>query len=132
MVCSLISLLTANMNKQRGDIETALMVGFFAFMAICLVGSIIFGIYRATNHHQVEFTVNKTERVVYDGGQDSRYMVYTDKGVFENTDSLLNGKFNSADLYNQLKTGKKYECEAVGFRNGFFSWFENLISCKEV
>lgn len=119
------------MKRERGDVSTVLMVLFFGFMVLCAIGSIIFSIYAATNHHQVNFTVEKTERVVY-SQDDSRYMVYADNGVYENVDSLLNGKFNSADLYNQLEEKKKYECDAVGFRIPFLSMFENLISCKQV
>lgn len=101
-------------------------------VVLVLLGGFIFEIARNLNRHPVEFTVNKTERVVNPDGQGAKYIVYTSNGVYENTDSFLNMKFNSADLYNELQPNKKYECTAIGFRNGFFSWFENLIDCNEV
>ena len=105
-------------------------------LSLLIVGAIGYGLWfwyhSKTNHHDVTFTVNKTERVVGAEGKRSRYMIYTDRGVYQNTDSLVNLKFNSADLYNQLQAGKKYACDAVGYRIEYFSMFENLIRCSEV
>ncbi len=112
--------------------------GFLAVIAVSLLGLILvvgivwLAILPQINHHQVLFKVNKTERIVERGATDSKYMIYTDNGVFENTDSLLNGKFNSSDIYNELEVGRTYSCDVVGFRNGFFSWYENVIKCTEV
>jgi hypothetical protein len=121
------------MNKlktQKGSLGTFFMVLFGIAVLALIVGGIAFGFYHATNKHDVTFTVNKTERITTNS--ESKYMVYTDNGVYENTDSVLNNKFNSSDLYNEIKEGKKYTCTAVGFRNGFTSNYENLITCKEI
>lgn len=120
--------------NQRGYFEPMYLVyGFIGLIVLAVVVGLIWaGIYRSTNKHEVTFTVNKTERVQDRDGQGSQYMVYTDNGVYKNVDSLLNNKFNSADLYNQLQPNHKYKCVAVGFRNGVISEFENLISCEEV
>ena len=75
------------------------------------------------------FTINKTERVTDKDGKTSRYLVFTDKGVFENTDSLFYLKYHSSDIYNQLASGKKYECKTVGWRVPFFSSYRNIIEC---
>lgn len=118
------------MDKQDGWIASALVI--IAILAI--VGGIIaFNVHWSTNHHDVAFTVNKSERVCSDTGKGTscKYLVYTDAGIYQDTDSLLNGKFNSSDLYNNLQSGKRYTCDAVGFRNGFFSAYENLLTCKE-
>jgi hypothetical protein len=76
------------------------------------------------------FTVNKSERVQYD--KSSKYLIFTDTGVYENTDSLFNLKFNSSDLYNQIKAGKTYTCQTWGWRVEIFSSYRNILSCTEV
>jgi len=120
--------------NQRGYFEPMYLVyGFIALVVLMIIGAIIWAsVYTSTNKHDVTFTVNKTESVQDRNGNGSQYMVYTDNGVYKNVDSVLNNKFNSADLYNQLQPNHKYKCTAVGYRNGVLSEFENLIRCEEV
>lgn len=62
-----------------------------------------------------------------------KYMIYTDKGVFQNTDSLINWKWNSADFYNDMKVGKTYDLKVSGWRVApVLSWFPNVVEFKEV
>ncbi|UVK59050.1 hypothetical protein SEA_CEN1621_32 [Microbacterium phage Cen1621] len=58
--------------------------------------------------------------------------VYTSCGVFVVEDNALVGQWNSADTYNAIEPGKVYDFEAVGWRNGFFSLFPNIIGVEEV
>lgn len=99
-------------------------------IGIIFIGGIVFADrYFATfNQHDVTFKVNKTERVVTDS--DSKYLIYTDQGVFQDTDSWWYGKFNSSDVYNQLEAGTTHTCTVVGIRNGLMSWYENIIRCQ--
>lgn len=76
----------------------------------------------------VEFTVNHKERT---GGDNGKYLVFTDEeGVFENKDSVLFLKFDSSDVFNQLKEGGEYSCDVYGWRFGLFSWYPNIKSCE--
>jgi hypothetical protein len=62
-----------------------------------------------------------------------KYMFYTDKGVFQNTDSIVNWKWNSADFYNDIKVGKTYDLRVSGYRIApVLSWFPNVVEFKEV
>jgi len=59
------------------------------------------------------------------------YRIYTDKcGVFQVSDELWLGLFNSADTYNTIQQGKTYDFKTVGWRNGFFSVFENIVEVR--
>ncbi len=117
-------------NKQRGDIEIVLGGIFIVGIILVLVGSIFLAFYKdAATHRNETFTVQKSERIA--DGRSGRYLLFTDKGVYEDTDSLYNGKFNSSDVYAQLIAGKAYTCDVVGWRNGFFSWYPNVIKCDE-
>jgi hypothetical protein len=71
-------------------------------------------------------TVNSKERVTT--GDDSRYLVYTENEVFENTDSAWFFKFNSADVYGSIREGASCTFEVAGVRNRFFSWFRNILT----
>lgn len=63
-----------------------------------------------------------------DSGVSSTYMIYTDHGVFTNGDSLVKGKFNSSDVYGQLKVGCTYKFNYHGFRNSVMSMYPNIDS----
>lgn len=114
-------------SKERGFAGV-----IFGALSIILVLILIFGfpfIKNVMTHRDVDFTVTKSERIVTNN--DSKYLVFTDNGVYENTDTIWNGKFNSSDLYANIKEGKKYTCDVVGWRVPFLSWYPNLISCEE-
>lgn len=77
-------------------------------------------------HRQVTFTVDKSERVC-DSNNSCKYLIYTDKGVYEDTDSMFNGKFNSSDIYGEIQNGKTYDVTVYGWRNGLLSWYPNIV-----
>jgi hypothetical protein len=78
--------------------------------------------------------VTEKERVV--NGESSKYLIFTELKdgrvrVFENTDSFIEFKFNSSDLYGKLKEGKTYELRTYGWRIPFLSKYENIIGAEE-
>lgn len=77
----------------------------------------------------VSFTVKDKERVVTGSGDSisSKYLVYTDNGVYENTDTVWYWKWNSSDVYNELEVGKNYQVKVYGFRVPFLSWYKNIV-----
>lgn len=74
----------------------------------------------------VIITIVDKERVV-DSDGDSKYLVFTEAEVFENTDCLVLGKFNSSDLYGQLKIGETYQVQVYGWRIPFLSMYRNIV-----
>jgi hypothetical protein len=67
-------------------------------------------------------------------GEDAtdKYLVFTNKGVFENTDSLVVGKCNSSDVQNKLEPGKCYKAKVHGIRMGCGSHYKNIESVEEI
>ena len=65
-----------------------------------------------------------------------QYLIYTDSEdgieVFQITDSILAGRFNSADLYAEIRVGKTYDFGVRGDRNGVLSWYPNIYEIDEV
>lgn len=104
-------------------------VGIVLVFLIALSGGAVWSF---ASEDSVTFTINRLERITEsdaDGKTTSKYLVYTDKEVFEDTDAPLHGKFNSSDLYAKLDEGKAYTCKVNGIRIAFFSTYRNLLEC---
>lgn len=102
--------------------------------AVVLVGSVIPHFDRET----YIVKVTDKERIVEKSGEsiDSKYLVYTtlqdgSVRVFENTDSPLEFKWNSSDVYAKLEDGQTFSIRTYGFRIPFFSMYENIIGMPE-
>jgi hypothetical protein len=106
--------------------------GILATAGIILVAGVVFLIFWSTNawvnsHHGYHAcTVTNKESVNKD--KTHEYRVYTENcGVFTVKDEAWLGLYNSADTYAKIKTDKSYDFQTVGWRNGFFSSFENIV-----
>lgn len=65
------------------------------------------------------------------------YLIYTqmengDTRVFKNTNSLLEFKFDSEDIYGGLRINRTYEIKAYGFRIPLTEKYENIAKIKGV
>lgn len=118
------------------------MKGFWAIVAVVVVLAIAcvgFSAYTKFNDTEYVATVTDKERIVEGVGQNSssKYLVFceTKDGnvlVFENTDELLRGKFNSSTIQGTLKEGETYRFNVVGFRVPFLSMYQNIISVEPI
>jgi len=70
-------------------------------------------------------TVGSSENV------SSKYLVFTEKEVFENTDSFWFLKFSSSDFQNHLKIDSTYKVKVVGYRIPLFSSYRNIVSIEK-
>lgn len=118
------------MNKQSGNVLV------WTLIVITVIG---LAIWWAISAHinwvkestaVVDIKVTEKERVV-ESNSEARYLIFTEKEVFENTDSWYHEKYNSSDVYGQLKPGKEYKCEVYGVRKERYSWYRNIVSCEE-
>lgn len=87
-----------------------------------------------TDRATLDVKVDKSERVTTGSGDStsSKYLVFTDKGVYQNTDSLIEGKWNSSDVYGKIREGECYRLETYGWRVQFLSWYPNIVSAQPV
>lgn len=108
--------------------------GCFAALLIAVVIAVpVIGHFAWSNTRTtMTCTVEEKDRTAkYKGGSDQR--LYTEEcGVLSVGDDWLNGQWNSSDTYAQIDVGKTYIFGTVGWRNGFFSQFPNVISVVEV
>lgn len=119
-----------NTTKKGGTTTLVLLVGAIIFGAIIVGVCSLVGKYYESS--EVTFTVTEKERIMDRDGSGARYLVWSEDETFENVDTLMKGKFNSSDLYGQLKVGETYTCEVYGWRNSYFSSYRNLVKCKKV
>lgn len=79
-------------------------------------------------------TVSSKERVC-DGGETTTcyYMVFGTNGeVYENTDSIINWKFDSASVQARIQQGSRYKVTVIGWRIPFLSMKKNIIKAEKV
>ncbi len=105
--------------------KTISILALLAIMIIYMVS------YHATAT-TVTVIIEDKERITTGSGENisSKFLVYTDGEVLENTDSWVFTKFDSADIQGALKPGKTYNIEVAGWRIPFLSWYRNIIRIK--
>ncbi len=116
------------------------LLGCLTAIALVVIAVIAVIVMNFSNDHTYTVTITDKERVttqVAEGQTDSKYLIYGEDEngktyVFEDTDTLFRGKFNSSDVYGALKEGETYELTVIGFRVHIFNWYENIIDFKVV
>lgn len=89
--------------------------------------------YIATPYQNPEIVIiTVQEKYVKNSKGLGKYMIIdTNNNTYEITDLILKGKFNSSDLYAELKEGKTYEVEITGSRIEWLSCYKNINVIKE-
>lgn len=104
-----------------------IIIGFAIVLVLFVVSIVFIEIYK--NFHKEynqEFTVKGKENVKF--GNGGKYLIYTDKTTYEITDSLLNWRWDSSDVYGNIQVGKTYTATLQGFRSPFMSWYPNILN----
>lgn len=63
---------------------------------------------------------------------DDLILITTEEEAFSNEESFWFGKFNTRDIFNQLKVNGTYKIKYYGWREGYNSGFPNILSIEEV
>lgn len=96
------------------------------------------GIGKVLEHSDREtYRATVTEKVVKKDSGEDIYLIFTklqdgEVRVFENTDSLLERKFNSSDVYAKIQSGKTYDFSTYGWRFQPLSVYENILEAREI
>lgn len=101
------------------------MKKFFLFLLTIVITHAI--AYRLSER---EVTIKVTDKERWVSSDEGKYLVRCGNTIYENSDSFLFLKFNSADLQGQLKVGETYVVNVAGWRIRFASEFPNIISKK--
>lgn len=115
---------------------------YLLVIGIMLLLGCIPGIVKTTDEHWETVTIMAKD--IKNKSDDSKYLVWADKvkpcsycgepksTVYEITDSLFMGRFDSSDLYGEIEVGKTYQIRIAGQRWPLFSWYQNIYEIKEV
>lgn len=105
----------------------------FIIIIVVLAIAVIVSVFTSFNDTEYIVTVTDKERVV--SGESSSYLVFTEDEqgnvmVFENTDNIFRGKWDSSNIQGQLKVGNTYKVVVVGYRVPFLSMYQNIIEIE--
>lgn len=112
----------------RDGVEGFLVGGFFGFMAAAVVGlSVLSYVHANYDERVLSCTITDKDR----GGDDGSYRVYTEEcGQLSNNNSLWRGKYDSADVWQDIQPGETVDLRIVGWRSEFFSVFPNILEVE--
>jgi len=100
-------------------------------LLILIVIVVIFSMsYAYLSSEVITVKITGTEVKRYD--ESDKYLINTDKGTFENTDTIWYWKWDSSDLQGKIK-GKKdqtVKLKVYGWRIPFLSMYENVVEIK--
>ena len=110
---------------------------FSEIIIIVVVIAIALSFSAITSFNDTEYIVTVTDKERVADGDTSSYLVFTEDEqgnvvVFENTDNLLRGKWDSSNIQGQLKVGNTYRIVVVGYRIPFLSMYQNIIKIEGV
>ncbi len=119
------------MKKIKGLNIYSIIIAILIFlMAIGVISS---------NFNDTDYviTITDKERIFDEDKSSSKYLVFGDDEnneslVFENTDCLIRGKWDSSNIQGELKEGNTYKVTVVGYRIPFLSWYQNIIKVEEI
>ena len=122
-------------NDRLYDSSSRYLIGVIGglLVAITIIAAIGLNVYSASHTEAMTCTVTGKDRTQKSGSSSSEMRVYTSEcGTLKIAESLLDARWDSADLYGSLREGTRYEMTTRGVRVPFFSMFPNIITAKEV
>lgn len=112
-------------NSGCGGIIFAAVI--IVIMLVCSLAAVL---------HTTEYTNLTVTDKSYSGESDGYIVWFEDANgtqyEFENSDSLLRGKFNSGTIQGKLKEGCTYNITTTGWRIPLFSAYPNIIEYELV
>lgn len=97
--------------------------------ALILVLVIVVG---TSYYHDSTVRVAVTGKESVNTSDGHEYRIYANDEVYVMEDSIIKGRFRTANDYARLQPHHTYECKAWGWRVPLLSMFKNLRDCKEV
>ena len=102
-------------------------------VVIILVLFITLGLPFCTRFAEDNITITITDKdIKRSGSEDDKYLIYTDNGTYEITDTIAYWRWDSSDLYGSIQVGETYNCTVAGWRIPLLSEYQNIITADKV
>ena len=107
-------------------------IALAVIVALALAGFAAVSYYSEDTHRDCVVTdKDRTTKSDSEGNMSSDARVYTENcGTFVVADTLIKGKFNSADTFGSIEEGGTYTFTTIGYRFGLTSSFPNIIEVQ--
>lgn len=112
--------------------------GLKVVIIIIIILAIIIAIPSCSSYYSEKtYTATVTDKDIKNYSDSSKFLIFTktendETRVFSMKDTLVKGRWNTADEYAEIEVGKTYTFTVIGWRISFFSTYENIIEFKEV
>lgn len=114
---------------SRRKTSSGELIFYLVILMIGIVVSLSEGIVKCCNERTITTTVTD-KGVKRHGKSNDKYLVYTDDGTYEITDSLFWPRFDSSDLYGYIEVGKTYEFTVAGYRVPLLTMYPNIYEAE--
>lgn len=121
--------LKADNKAESTSLITVVIVALFIVLALVMWA---YGLYMDTQHSTVYDKITKAERVTSKDGKSAQYVVWGNNETYTITDTIINKRWNSSDLYGKIQVGKTYKMDVVGYRFDVTSHYRNILTAEEV
>lgn len=83
------------------------------------------------------YTATVTDKDIKNYDSSSKFLIFTktengETRVFSMEDTLIKGRWNTADDYAEIEVGETYTFTVIGWRIPFFSEYENIIEFQKM
>jgi hypothetical protein len=104
----------------------------FKVIIIVVIIAAVFATEIVWNSNNITISGTVTMTAVKNYNNDSKYLIWVKKDdggivVIEDTDCFIRGKFDSSDMYGEIKKGHHYVFHLTGHRVRVFSLYENIL-----
>ena len=106
-------------------------MAFAIIVSIVFIGLLLFIVSIGyQNEEMIKCTIE--DKWVKRKDKSDMYLVQCDNEVYQITDLIFKGKFNSSDIYANLKVGNTYEITTTGYRFELLSMYKNINKYEKV
>lgn len=121
--------------NRDGKVTDDIGRGSLILIGVVVVAIILIGAWASYAHRSTaEAVVTSKERVCSgssNGSSDCKYLVYTDRGTYEISDSIIAFRWSSSDLYGTVRPCHRYDIESFGWRFGPSSMYPNITKMTD-
>ena len=111
--------------------------GVKALICVGIVIAILIAIPCCISYYSEKtYTATVTDKDIKNYDSSSKFLVFTktedgETRVFSMEDTLIKGRWNTADDYAEIEVGETYSFTVIGWRIPFMSEYENIIEFQK-